>query len=93
MDRNELYKIIFLSMFAYFLYELIEIRSYLNYMTLELSNIFLTLNDINTNLGDIHNALKKDLAFYLSSIEDALESLALIESNLDFIFRFILKIP
>ena len=89
MDRNELYKIIFLSMFAYFLYELIEIRSYLNYITLELNGIHSTLGDINSNLEGINKAIIKNVAYFLQEIRDALVE---IDSELGFLFKAILNI-
>ena len=89
MDRNELYKIIFLSMFAYFLYELIEIRSYLNYITLELNGIHSTLGDINSNLEGINKAIIKNVAYFLQEIRDALVD---IDSELGFLFKAILNI-
>ena len=89
MDRNEIYKIIFLSMFAYFLYELIEIRSYLNYITLELNGIHSTLGDINLNLEGINKAMIKNVAYFLEEIRDALVD---IDSELGFIFKAILNI-
>ena len=89
MDKNELYKIIFLSMFAYFLYELIEIRSYLNYITLELNGIHSTLGDINSNLEGINKAIIKNVAYFLQEIRDALVD---IDSELGFLFKAILNI-